>query len=489
MALSLPQMQPGPGNRAPPAYTAMSSSVSQMSSASGNLAPTNERPMPHSMAMDCLYTKSTQMKSWQELSKHLKQCLIEKRPLATDSNDRYQMQKCLDTIQKNIEVTSVQSMVERLEMICRQLKLKFNVTKNFECFVSSDMYYVEIKLDQKSGKVLDCKITHENDAAVSCQELIEALQKNNFSEFTKHLEGLSSIYQIDTDKRIKTKVYTALTSLESDLIKLYEFQNNHINDINNLVHKSPAGVLEPRKGGYPMKLTFFVPPYDLIDLKTGSTFPLNVETILSKRLGYSATVCIEATSSVSIQHRLQNESLFTTKMVDGKSLPHFIQYNQSNANTLPARFILKLTNPFPICVEVVKKISCVTGIHFGGASSSVSIANHQEQSLISLLSSTSRKHQKPITSNKFLFRRTSTNASKKFYTHLPDQIHSYYVNDGGSAMKSILVDKIPFAHPTNVSRILKELRQQILFNVILMSVIREDNSENSKFKDDIGLLL
>ena len=110
--------------------------------------------------MDKLYSKASTMKSWHDLSKSVKQALLEKRPIVTDNNDRLLLQRCLDTIQNNIEVKSVQSMVERLDTICRQLKLKFNFTKNYECFVSSDMYYVEIKLDMESGRVLDCQVAH-----------------------------------------------------------------------------------------------------------------------------------------------------------------------------------------------------------------------------------------------------------------------------------------------------------------------------------------
>lgn len=55
------------------------------------------------------------------------------------------------------------------------------------------------------------------------------------------------------------------------------FVYSQINDINNLIHKSPVGVLEARKGGYPMKLTFFVPPYDLLDLKSKSSLTLTAD--------------------------------------------------------------------------------------------------------------------------------------------------------------------------------------------------------------------
>jgi mediator of RNA polymerase II transcription subunit 1 len=118
--------------------------------------------------MEKLRSKSTQMKTWTELTKIMKQSLNEKRHII-DINERNQLQKCLDTIQKNIRVTSLQSMVERLETICRQLGLKFSLTsssKGVECFVHSEMYYVEVLLELQTGHVLDCKVAHQADALV-----------------------------------------------------------------------------------------------------------------------------------------------------------------------------------------------------------------------------------------------------------------------------------------------------------------------------------
>lgn len=125
-----------------------------------------------SIMMNRLYSKSNNQKTWNELTKSMKQCLLDKRPLANDQNERFQLQKCLDTMQKNIEVKSIQSMMERLETICRQLKLKFTCSNLSECFVYSDMYYVEIKFDQEKGKVVDCKIAHHtHEASVNCFNL------------------------------------------------------------------------------------------------------------------------------------------------------------------------------------------------------------------------------------------------------------------------------------------------------------------------------
>ena len=145
--------------------------LTQQTTANGQqTADANSLPMndaTFAILMDKLHSKSNQMKSWTDLSKSLKQSLLEKRPFVNDINDKLQLQRALDTMQNNIEVKSVQSMVERLDTICRQLKLKFNCTKNYECFVSSDMYYVEIKLDPDTGHVLDCNVVHSDASQVS----------------------------------------------------------------------------------------------------------------------------------------------------------------------------------------------------------------------------------------------------------------------------------------------------------------------------------
>ena len=61
------------------------------------------------------------------------------------------------------------------------------------------------------------------------------------------------------------------------LTLVFTLIHSHINDPNKIIHKSPVGILEPRKGGHPMKLTFFVSPYDLIDRKAKTALTLNAD--------------------------------------------------------------------------------------------------------------------------------------------------------------------------------------------------------------------
>lgn len=139
--------------------------------------------------------------AWNDLIKFTKSVLFEKRHvLVNDSSEKNQVQKCLDVIQKSIKITSLQSMMERLEAITRQLSLKFTTgPTGKEFFISSDMFYVEVVLNPENGRVKEVKIAHQTDP-VSCPEITEILNNSDFVEFTKHLDGLSAIYQLNADK-------------------------------------------------------------------------------------------------------------------------------------------------------------------------------------------------------------------------------------------------------------------------------------------------
>lgn len=151
--------------------------------------------------MEKIRNKASQYKVWPDIIKLHRMALMDKRGIAVnDAGERNQLEKCLDTIQKNIKITSLQSMIERLETITRQLGLKFTAgPTGKDVFISSDMFYVEVVLNPSSGYVNDVMIVHQADP-VSCNELTHVLRDGDFLEFTRHLEGLSAIYQLNADK-------------------------------------------------------------------------------------------------------------------------------------------------------------------------------------------------------------------------------------------------------------------------------------------------
>ncbi|KRT79679.1 hypothetical protein AMK59_7181, partial [Oryctes borbonicus] len=278
------------------------------------------------LLMEKLRSKSSQFKSLTEMAKTVRMAMLEKR-YALDSVEKSQHQKCLDTLQHSIKVTSLQSMVERLESLTRQLGLKFvQGPSGVELFISSDMFYLEIILDQ-TGAVLDVKVHHEGKIEQqSCQELVSCLSKGDFADFTAQLEGFASIYQLNAEKKVKCKAFTALQSLEADLSTLAQLQM-FMKEPFNLLHKSPVGILEKRRGGHPMKLTYFVSPYDLINTEKCELEPITIEAVISKSLGYSVTVCMEGSAG----QKLQTSTLITVnKNHNGKSTPSYASLTNQN---------------------------------------------------------------------------------------------------------------------------------------------------------------
>lgn len=128
-----------------------------------------------------------------------------------------------------------QTVVEKLDFVAKRIpglkftpptQLKPGDDPGYGCFMSCDMYYIEIKLDQSHQTVKDVIISHGNSAeGISCPILRDVLRRTDFDTFARHLTGLHSIYQINTsDKKVKQKAYPAITALEQDLTILYEHQ-------------------------------------------------------------------------------------------------------------------------------------------------------------------------------------------------------------------------------------------------------------------------
>nr|XP_022912854.1 mediator of RNA polymerase II transcription subunit 1-like isoform X1 [Onthophagus taurus] len=405
------------------------------------------------LLMEKLRSKSSQYKTLPEMSKSVRMTILDTR-FALDSVDKSQHQKCLDTLQHSIKVTSLQSMVERLESLTRQLGLKFvQGPKGVELFISSDMFYLEIILDQ-TGAVLDVKVHHDGKSEQqSCKELVNCLSKGDFSDFTAQLEGFASIYQLNAEKKIKSKAFTALQSLETDLSTLSQLQM-FMKEPFNLLHKSPVGILEKRRGGHPMKLTYFVSPYDLINLDKFDVDPMTIETVTLKKLGYSVTVCMEGSAA----HKLQTTTLITVnKNHNGKNTPSYALLSNNNSAVIPACFVLKLNKPMPICATLIRQIYQITELECADLTNT--------QPLLGLITLHSSNGKMDTASNKGLF------------VTLPDQSHCYFMTENRT-LDGLLINSIPFTHPGHVAQILVILRQQALFNTIISSCVRPNSKED-----------
>ncbi|XP_032453242.1 mediator of RNA polymerase II transcription subunit 1 isoform X1 [Nasonia vitripennis] len=410
------------------------------------------------LLMEKLRSKASSFKSLVETAKNIRMAMLDKR-FGIDSVEKNQLQKSLDALQHSIRVTSLQSMIERLESLSRQLGLKFVMsgpptTTNTELFISSDMFFLEVLLEP-SGAVKDVKIHHDGKNEQQSEELVACLSRGDFVDFTTQLEGLASIYQLNADKKVKGKAFSALQSLETDLGILAELQK-FMKEPFNVVHKSPVGILERRKGGHAMKLTYFVSPYDLIDQENKSCEALSLEAVISKKVGHSVTVCLEGSTA----HKLPTSSIITvTRTPTGKSTPSYASLTSANSSMLPACFVLKLAKKMPMCLELIRKIQKVTDLEC----TDISVP----YPLLSMIVQHTSDKQLDCQNNRGLT------------VSLPDQQHCYFMTENRN-MEGVLVGSIPFTHPAHVPQILNVLRQQALFNTLISSCVRPMARQDSE---------
>ncbi|KAF0306183.1 Mediator of RNA polymerase II transcription subunit 1 [Amphibalanus amphitrite] len=334
----------------------------------------------------------------------------------------------------------------------RRGRIKFRLGSSGQgCFIECDMFYVELELHSPSGQVREVKIQHQPDQATPpqpCPELVKCLTAGDFTEFTAHLEGLLALYKLNADRKLKMRAYPALRAMEEDLSRLAAIQATSIPDPRSLVHRGPVGIVQLRRLGHPMRLTYMVTPYHLLDVESRQLLPLTVETVTSRGLGLWAEVCLQSSTA----HKLQTTGLISVEeRPDGKSVPVYSQLSSSNSCTLPATFVLKLSEKMAMSAETLDKITEITSIRPTEAPVTQSLL-----SLIARVSSDGKMEGRP---------------DQPLYVQLPDALHCYYM-EGGAELVGAVVDAVPFTHPAHVPPLLTVLRAQVLFNTLVASCVR-----------------
>ncbi|ELT99582.1 hypothetical protein CAPTEDRAFT_224076 [Capitella teleta] len=384
--------------------------------------------------------------SWNDTLRCLKSALVEKRPFAVDKS---KLRCHLETLHKAFKVTDYTSMVERLELLAHRHGLKFSHDPNTAViYLSADVLYLQVALEA-SGRVKMVQVSC-NSEITNCPDLAKSLSNSQFESFIKHIDGLSSVSNVCTDKKLKSKLFLALQSLETDLSMLSKLQST-ISSVPNYIHKSPLGILLPRNGGIAMRMVYFVGPYDLLNESTASSCPMTVEGIVDNNIGCSVTVGVES----SELHKLQTMPLMSINhSPEGKSMPAFSALSSVNSCHFPAVFVLRLQKPIPVSLTVLRLIQEVTDLEVVDPS--------EMTSLPSLLLQHYSKH-----------RAAEYDSTKGLHVPLPDQRHSYFLSalNGSPDLQGALVTRIPFLHPTNVPRLLQLLRMQLLFNTVIGSCI------------------
>lgn len=364
-----------------------------------------------------------------------------------DAIEKANLQKTLDNLQQYIQVKSVSRswLTERLDSLSRQLGLKFNIDNGL--FISSDMFYIEINLNP-DDTVKDVNVHHEGATEhYPCKELVTAISRGDFVDLTTQLEGLISIYQINAEKSVKCKAFVALQALETDLSYLSLLQASMTKDNYQMCMHSPLGLLQKRRGGHPMQITYFISSYDLIDQERKQLITqLTNDLINTKKIGCSVTVNLEASAAT----RLQIQPLLSISPdAQGQSTPIYASMGQNNSMLLPATFVLKLNKSTPICTKLVELIESITEQKLN--------CNRNQTPLMTSIA-------QMASDNKI------TTVERGLFVSLPDQCHCYFLTD--NKQEAMLVTSIPFSDPQQIPKVIQLLRQQALFNTLVASCIR-----------------
>ncbi|XP_017072401.1 mediator of RNA polymerase II transcription subunit 1 isoform X2 [Drosophila eugracilis] len=392
-------------------------------------------------------------KSYEEIKKSVRMYFIEKHyPL--DPLCKATLQSALDKLQHYIKVTSRHGLVERLESLSRQLGLKFMEDQQL-LFISTDMFYVEILLDA-TGSLSDVKVHHECKIEQQSSELVACLKSGDFADFTVQLEGLSSIYQLNAEPKVKKKAFVALQAMETDIQTLYQLHlQAHSGDSYSLMSSSAVGLVLPRRGGHPMKLTYFCPPLHLpeSDPKLASG-DFTIDQVMRSSYGLSATVNLEGSSANKLQ-TLPTVTLARDAQT-GLEVPTYAQLNQNNSLLMPATYVLRLNKPMPVCLESLKALG-LPGID------ATSTPPSPPSTVLNLIVQTASKQ-------------AIKNTQRGLYVNLPKETHCYFFTDNRK-LQGTLVTSLPFTEPAQVPRIVAFLKKQALFYTLLASCVREQQKQ------------
>lgn len=361
--------------------------------------------------------------------------------------------------------TTLKTTILKLEAISLEEGLRFDCEQmNSNCFISCDMFYIEVMLDS-SGQANDVKLHGHTGEAKSCKELIQVLREKDYKEFRSHLQGLKGRYVLKGNLVYQAKILSALEALEEDITKIMKADLSY-NMVNDCIRSGPVGYVIPRDGGKNLQMTYLADPLELLDLVNQGhikLFPL--EEPLSRSVGYSAVLSVRQAPSTLLP--------ISSLVVNENNSIHYTKQDGANSEELPATFILNLSNPLPASVltfKLINKLLLKTD----------NFTHSSKASLFDLILKERLKKTKDCDWEK-----------EEFIVELPDQVHHFNcVRYDDKSNIGLLLSCIPFTHPMQLPSLIKILRSQAMYNLLVCSCLNvckdtNDNVEREQLKFDV----
>ncbi|XP_067341867.1 uncharacterized protein [Channa argus] len=427
-------------------------------------------------------------KSWNETFQLVRRCMEKPRDKSKPCEP---LVRTLQRLQEGLDVSSVNTMRSRLEMIAKQQGMGFHITDD-TCYLTADLFYLEVVL-LPCGGVEEVKVAPHGGSPAPSESLRQLLRLKNFAAFSMKLAGLFRQYNIPGDKytsfalflkkqtfffsfyhlrplvfcfytnlllpfcpsKVKLKLFTSLQSLWKDLqlMSLLPREPKDSHAQLDMINNGRIGCLMAGKQDCPPTIQFYINP---ADVKQTSDSPFAFKEM------EAVVQTAQVTLGVSdVNHKLQMASVIPQPpQLDAQGNPVFLPLNEVPNETLPACFLLKLQPAVPVTVSFVKKLSEITDVTM----LDVDLQWAPLPKLLMRGSLSANSHEE-----------TLHDGDPIFTVSLFGGVMHRYIFPGAAwdapERKGTAMDSIPFTHPAHVPPILELLRQQCAFNILLSSCI------------------
>ncbi|XP_051266654.1 mediator of RNA polymerase II transcription subunit 1 isoform X3 [Dicentrarchus labrax] len=385
-------------------------------------------------------------KTWNETFQLVRRCMDKSRDKSKPCEP---LVRSLERLQEVFNVSSMNTMKSRLEMIAKQQGMGFHITEA-TCYLTADLFYLEVVL-LPCGGVEDVKVAPHGGSPVPSESLLQLLRSKDFAEFSMKLAGVFTQYNIPGDNEIQLKLFASLQCLGNDLQQMSRLPNvpKESDPQVDMINNGRIGYLKAGKEDCPLIIQFYISPTD--EMKTSDLY-------LTDTAVQAAQVTVGASD---VAHKLQMASAISQPpQLDPQGYPVFLPLIEAQYEMLPACFLLKLQPGIPMMPSFVNKLSQITDV-------TIPDVDLQWAPLPKLLI----RHS------------PSTNSLKEkldeqdpiFTVPLPGGVMHSYVLPGAAwevpAQRGAVVDSIPFTHPAHVPALLELLRHQCAINTLLRSCI------------------
>jgi mediator of RNA polymerase II transcription subunit 1 len=241
---------------------------------------------------------------------------------------------------------SIQGISKRLETLSRKLNLLFDVQSTSQatsCFLSCADFYLEVGFHD-NRLVSSIKLVHTHLSPREPLSLDSVLSDHTYHRLESHLSGLLQVYS-QAEGQERGQVFRALSATESVLLSINKHSQS--SSLHDTIMTQPLGLLTPRYGGLPMKLTYFQHPHEAL---TTPPSPDHVTT-RDQEVGVSANVLVEKSTQPFLISLDPNLLRFEKQGFD--------PVTSSNGASLSVTFVLQHMAPIPVCAVIMDRIHSI----------------------------------------------------------------------------------------------------------------------------------